>query len=73
MADDLFPKFHDDFIEGVDYYLSKEGYRVMTESYLVKRGYCCGNGCRHCPYEPKARKGNRKLRDDVKKNSNHLK
>ncbi|MFT3949851.1 MAG: DUF5522 domain-containing protein [Agriterribacter sp.] len=23
----------------------------MTTSYLQKRGYCCGNGCRHCPYE----------------------
>ncbi|MFT4015995.1 MAG: DUF5522 domain-containing protein [Agriterribacter sp.] len=24
---------------------------VLTESFLLKRGYCCGNGCRHCPYE----------------------
>lgn len=23
---------------------------VMTAQYLVDRGYCCGNGCRHCPY-----------------------
>ena len=67
MADDLFPEGYDDFTEGVDYYLSKEGYRVMTESYLVKRGYCCANGCRHCPYDPKAQKGNRNLRPDVSK------
>ena len=20
-------------------------------AYLKKRGYCCGNGCRHCPYD----------------------
>ncbi|WP_240627996.1 DUF5522 domain-containing protein [Terrimonas sp.] len=24
---------------------------VLTESFLLKRGYCCGNGCWHCPYE----------------------
>ena len=33
-----------------DYYYSPEGYRVFTEKYLLKRGYCCQNGCRHCPY-----------------------
>lgn len=33
-----------------DYYLSKEGYRVFTEQYHLKRGYCCESGCRHCPY-----------------------
>jgi len=48
--------------EGVDYYLSPEGFRVMTEEYLTRRGYCCANGCRHCPYWPKARKGNTVLR-----------
>ena len=26
------------------------GLFVMTEGYLLARGYCCGNGCRHCPY-----------------------
>jgi hypothetical protein len=51
--------------EGVDYYMSADGYRVMTEYYLVKRGYCCSNGCKHCPYSPKAIKGNRKLRPEV--------
>jgi hypothetical protein len=19
----------------------------------LKRGYCCGSGCRHCPYDPR--------------------
>lgn len=52
--------------EGDDFYLGK-GYRVMTESYLVRRGYCCSNGCRHCPYSPRAQKGNRKLRPDIEK------
>jgi hypothetical protein len=26
------------------------GLFVMTAQYLADRGYCCGNGCRHCPY-----------------------
>ncbi|MFZ5553715.1 MAG: DUF5522 domain-containing protein [Bacteroidota bacterium] len=33
-----------------DYYLSEEGFIVFTEKYLLKRGYCCKSGCRHCPY-----------------------
>ncbi len=24
---------------------------VFTAAYLRKRGTCCGNGCRHCPYD----------------------
>ena len=27
------------------------GHKVMTSYYLLKRGFCCGTGCRHCPYE----------------------
>ena len=26
------------------------GYQVMTSLALLKRGRCCGSGCRHCPY-----------------------
>lgn len=26
------------------------GLFVMTAGYLAARGYCCDNGCRHCPY-----------------------
>lgn len=52
----------DNLKEGVDFYLSSEGFRVMTEDYLKRRGYCCSNGCRHCPYWPKAQKGNTVLR-----------
>jgi len=37
-------------ISGEDYYLSPEGYKVFTEAFHLKRGYCCKNGCRHCPY-----------------------
>ena len=33
-----------------EFYTSPEGYIVFTEKYLLKRGYCCKNGCKHCPY-----------------------
>jgi len=36
-------------LEPEDYYF--EGpYMVFTAAYHLKRGYCCGSGCRHCPY-----------------------
>jgi hypothetical protein len=37
--------------EGVDFYYNEEGLMVLTESYHLERGYCCGSGCRHCPYD----------------------
>ncbi len=46
-------------LEPDDYYMSPEGYLVFTEKYLLKRGYCCENGCRHCPYGFDAKKGRR--------------
>ena len=36
-------------IEGVDYYL-EAGILVFTAKYHQKRGYCCKNVCRHCPF-----------------------
>ncbi len=43
------------FVEGVDYYF-ENGYMVLTAHFLLKRGYCCNNGCRHCPYETQSKK-----------------
>lgn len=40
----------------------ENGLLVYTVAYLLKRGYCCGSGCHHCPYEPKHVEGNRKAR-----------
>ncbi|XP_048773041.1 uncharacterized protein LOC125678540 isoform X3 [Ostrea edulis] len=31
----------------------KTGYQVMTRLAHLKRGDCCGNACRHCPYGQK--------------------
>jgi hypothetical protein len=39
----------DPLVEGKDYYI-ENGLYVFTEQYLLKRGYCCQSGCRHCPY-----------------------
>ncbi|HRN92050.1 MAG TPA: DUF5522 domain-containing protein [Ferruginibacter sp.] len=33
-----------------DYYTDENGNLVFTEHFLRRRGFCCGNGCRHCPY-----------------------
>lgn len=32
-----------------DFYY-ENGYRVTTELYHKRRGFCCKNNCRHCPY-----------------------
>ena len=48
--------YKDNFIEGVHYYM--EGERVIFMAlFHLERGQCCGNGCRHCPFEPKHKKG----------------
>ncbi len=37
-------------LEEGDYYFNEQGYMVMKEKYHLKRGYCCKNICKHCPY-----------------------
>ncbi|HEY1047923.1 MAG TPA: DUF5522 domain-containing protein [Bacteroidia bacterium] len=36
--------------EQPDYYFNEKGLMVFTEAYHLKRGYCCGSGCKHCPF-----------------------
>jgi len=36
-------------VEGEDFYMD-HGLMVLTARYLLRRGYCCEQGCRHCPY-----------------------
>lgn len=38
-------------IEHIDFYYNQEGLMVLTSEYHLKRGYCCGNGCLHCPFD----------------------
>ncbi|QTH72698.1 DUF5522 domain-containing protein [Pseudoalteromonas xiamenensis] len=35
--------------EGLDYHI-EDGLMVLGRWYHLRRGACCGNGCRHCPY-----------------------
>lgn len=37
--------------ENIDFYYNEQGYVVLTEKYHRQRGYCCGNGCLHCPFD----------------------
>ena len=36
-------------VENIDYTVDA-GMYVFSRWYLLKRGYCCRNGCRNCPY-----------------------
>jgi hypothetical protein len=40
-----------------DFYI-EDGKYVFTKQFHLKRGHCCGNGCRECPYYPLHKKGN---------------
>ena len=48
------PKLRED-----EFYINEDGNFVLTYEYLKKRGFCCGNRCLHCPYEPKHKKGSK--------------
>lgn len=47
----LAPHYHTASLqEGIDYYM-ENGLMVLSSWFHLKRGGCCGNACRHCPYE----------------------
>ena len=39
----------DQLKEGIDY-IVENGLLIFTAHYLKKRGYCCENRCKNCPY-----------------------
>ena len=43
---------HDEAVDtGVPNYVDPaSGFSVFTAVFLERRKYCCGSGCRHCPY-----------------------
>jgi len=55
------------FEQGRDYYLEK-GQIILTETYLARRGKCCGSGCRHCAFTPSYTKGVTELKEHLKNN-----
>jgi len=40
-------------IEDLDYYINSSGDFVFTSWYHLRRGECCGNECKHCPFHHK--------------------
>jgi len=46
-------------VENEDYYLD-HGLMVLTARYHLRRGYCCEQGCRHCPYTEALKENSRK-------------
>lgn len=46
----------EELTENEDYYWEGQ-MMVLTRRFHLKRGHCCGSGCRHCPYDPKGTKG----------------
>jgi hypothetical protein len=44
---------NEEFKEGIDFYFDESGLMVLTKKFHLKKGFCCGNGCRHCPYNYK--------------------
>ena len=63
---------NEEFIEGIHFYFDESGLMVLTEKYLLERGFCCGNGCRHCPFDyENVGKNARKELSTKRKNSVH--
>lgn len=57
-----------ELVEGVDFtWTEVDGikFRVFTEDYLLKRGFCCMNRCKHCPFKNKKKT---KLKKDMDNN-----
>lgn len=50
-------------VENEDYYLD-HGLMVLTARYHLRRGYCCEQGCRHCPYAEEPQKNSTAEVDD---------
>ncbi|NBO63282.1 MAG: hypothetical protein EBU88_00255 [Acidobacteria bacterium] len=44
------PEFYPEFYE-------ENGRVVFTRIFHLRRGFCCGSGCRHCPFTPRWQKG----------------
>lgn len=51
-------------IEKEDFYWDENGLMVFTREYHLKRGYCCKNGCKNCPWNYRQRKEKKNRRDD---------
>ena len=49
--DEIMKRHKEAILNKSDVYIDPEtGYTVLTAEFLLRRGYCCESGCRHCPY-----------------------
>ena len=55
--------------ENIHYYKDEDRV-VFTALFHIQRGSCCGNGCKHCPYDPKYQKGRVVLAEKFSKFNN---
>ena len=62
------PHYKDGYIQDIHFY-KEGGQLVFTALFHIQRGKCCGNECRHCPYNPKHKRSN----DQVDEKFAHLK
>lgn len=58
-----------DLKENEDFYWEERDgirYRVFTEYYFYKnKNFCCGNGCRHCIFEPLHKRGVQLIKEEI--------
>jgi hypothetical protein len=54
-----------------DYY-EENGKIVFTAEFHIKRGFCCGKACRHCPYIKPCKKGTTTLETTTMKKALYL-
>lgn len=33
-----------------DWVIDASGFYIASRAFLIRRGFCCANQCRHCPY-----------------------
>ncbi|HJW33309.1 MAG TPA: DUF5522 domain-containing protein [Holophagaceae bacterium] len=54
-----------------DFYLER-GFRVTTAACHLRRGECCGCGCRHCPFDPGGVRGTTRVRPEFRQLAHDL-
>jgi len=52
-----------EFIKDIHYYMDDTRV-VFTALYHIQRGECCGNKCKHCPFDPHYEKGSTTLQKE---------
>jgi hypothetical protein len=38
-------------VEHEDFEFNEKGMMVLSRGFHLRRGFCCGNGCIHCPFD----------------------